>query len=131
MKIIDEINNHLQLNCKVYLTKEILEQEVEFFKNDKRGYFEKIDIIEKKYKENYGKKKEALEIKEVGEHITWAKSLSKQIGQYDLETNKLLATHESVYAASQFVGKKTGFSNISRVAHGKSKSAYGYIWKFE
>ena len=55
------------------------------------------------------------------------KSLSKQIGKYDLEGNLI----ETFYNA-RIAEKETGISykNISLVATNKTKTAGGYIWKF-
>ena len=56
-----------------------------------------------------------------------AKTLSKQVGQYTLD-GELVKTWVSTMEAE----RQTGFSrsNISQVARGKHKQAYGYIWKY-
>ena len=56
-----------------------------------------------------------------------AKALSKQVGQYTLD-GELVKTWVSTMEAE----RQTGFSrsNISQVARGKHKQAYGYIWKY-
>lgn len=56
-----------------------------------------------------------------------AKALSKPVGQYTLD-GELVKTWVSTMEAE----RQTGFSrsNISQVARGKHKQAYGYIWKY-
>ena len=56
-----------------------------------------------------------------------AKALSKQVGQYTLD-GELVKTWVSTMEAE----RQTGFSrsNISQVARGKHKQAYGYIWEY-
>ena len=49
------------------------------------------------------------------------------------KNNNILKTFNSLKEAAQFLNKNktTANSNISSCLHGKSKSAYGYKWKFE
>ena len=56
-----------------------------------------------------------------------AKTLSKPICQYTLD-EKIVKT----WASLTEVKRKTGFSqgNISEVANGNRKTAYGFIWKY-
>lgn len=53
--------------------------------------------------------------------------MSKLVGKYDLENN-LLAIFNSLREASESMN--VDFKNISSCARGKSKSAYGFIWKY-
>lgn len=52
----------------------------------------------------------------------------KQVGMYDLNNN-LIKKFNSLAEAKNFLNKKT-HSRISEACHGKTKTAYGYIWKF-
>ena len=56
----------------------------------------------------------------------------KRIQMLD-KNNNILKTFNSLKEAAQFLNKNktTANSNISSCLHGKSKSAYGYKWKFE
>ena len=56
-----------------------------------------------------------------------AKTKSKPVGQYTID-GKLIKT----WASTMEVERKLGFSNsgVSRVARGKRKTMYGYIWKY-
>ena len=58
--------------------------------------------------------------------------LCKRIQMLD-KNNNILKTFNSLKEAAQFLNKNktTANSNISSCLHGKSKSAYGYKWKFE
>ena len=53
--------------------------------------------------------------------------VSKPVGQYSLD-GKLI----KLWPSTMEVGRQTGFSqgNISLVANGKYKQAYGFIWKY-
>lgn len=57
---------------------------------------------------------------------------SKRVVQLDLETEEIIAIHDSIGSASRFVGAKYS-SGISRCCnnHKRYKSAYGYKWKFQ
>jgi len=61
----------------------------------------------------------------VGEAV--AKALSKPVGQYTRD-GKLI----KVWQSTQEVERQLGFAhnNISEVARGKRKIAYGYVWKY-
>lgn len=52
------------------------------------------------------------------------------VEQVDPNTGEVIAMHASTHAAASAVGKEGGAGNILNVANGKSKSAYGYIWRF-
>ena len=56
-----------------------------------------------------------------------AKAKSKPVGQYTLD-GKLI----KVWQSTREVQRQLGFSqgNITRVANGKYKTAYGYVWKY-
>ena len=56
-----------------------------------------------------------------------AKALSKQVGQYTLDGELV-----KIWPSAIEVQRQAGFSqgNISQVARGKYKQAYGYIWKY-
>ena len=56
-----------------------------------------------------------------------AKANSKQLGQYTLDGDLVKA-----WQAANEVQRQTGFSqgNISEVANGNRKTAYGFIWKY-
>ena len=56
-----------------------------------------------------------------------AKANSKQTGQYTLDMELI-----KVWPSAREAERKTGFdqSTISKVARGKYKQAYGYIWKY-
>ena len=56
----------------------------------------------------------------------------KRIQMLD-KNNNILKTFNSLKEAAQFLNKNktTASSGISKCLHGKSKSAYGYKWKFE
>jgi hypothetical protein len=71
-----------------------------------------------KYNANYGTRIERV-----------AKSNSKPILQFDLETGLIIATYPSLTEA----GLSTGIykSNISRAARGMYKTAGGYGWKYQ
>ena len=58
--------------------------------------------------------------------------LCKRIQMLD-KNNNILKTFNSLKEAAQFLNKNktTASSVISSCLHGKSKSAYGYKWKFE
>ena len=56
-----------------------------------------------------------------------AKARSKTIGQYTLD-GKLIKVWQSAMEVQRQLG--FGNSNISKVARGKLKTAYGYIWKY-
>ena len=58
-----------------------------------------------------------------------SEKLGKCIQMLD-KNNNTLKTFNSLKEAAQFLNK-TSHSNISCCLHGKSKSAYGYKWKFE
>ena len=71
-----------------------------------------------KYNANYGTRNERM-----------AKSKSKPILQFDLETGLIIATYPSATEASLSTGIK--HCNISSVARGKRKTAGGYGWKYQ
>lgn len=52
----------------------------------------------------------------------------KKVGQYDLETKKLIKIHDGMKIASRETGINSG--SISKVVNGKSPSAGGFFWKF-
>ena len=56
-----------------------------------------------------------------------AKALSKQVGQYTLDGELV-----KIWSSAIEVQRQAGFSqgNISQVARGEHKQAYGYIWKY-
>ena len=56
----------------------------------------------------------------------------KSVVQLDLETNEIVAIHDSIGDASRFVGAKCS-SSISRCCNNPKKhmSSYGYKWKFK
>jgi len=56
-----------------------------------------------------------------------AKARSKPIGQYTLD-GKLIKVWESALGYQRKLGFNQG--NLSAVARGKQKTAYGYVWKF-
>ena len=58
-----------------------------------------------------------------------SEKLGKCIQMID-KNNNTLKTFNSLREAARFLNKKS-CSNISCCLHGKSKSAYGYKWKFE
>lgn len=55
------------------------------------------------------------------------KTSNRKVGQFDLEEN-LIAEFDSVVAAAKSIGRDR--QGIDRVIHGRSKTSYGYIWKF-
>ena len=61
----------------------------------------------------------------VGEAV--AKALSKPVGQYTLD-GKLIKIWQSTIEVERRLGFAQG--NISKVAQGKQKTAYGYVWKY-
>lgn len=58
-----------------------------------------------------------------------AKSNSKPIQQLDMKTGLIIATYPSLKEASLSIG--IHWSNISRTARGKYKTAGGYGWKYQ
>jgi len=52
----------------------------------------------------------------------------KKINQYDLEGNFIQSFNSLTEAANAVHGSK---GNISQVANGKYKTAYGYKWKYD
>ena len=71
-----------------------------------------------KYNANYGTGIERM-----------AKSKSKPIQQLDLKTGLIIATYPSIKEASLSIG--IHWSNISRAARGKYKTAGGYGWRYQ
>lgn len=53
------------------------------------------------------------------------------VEQIDLATGRVITTHLSTHAAAAAVGKAGGAGNILNVANGKSKSAYGFRWRYQ
>lgn len=53
------------------------------------------------------------------------------VEQLAKKTGDVIAVHESLYAAAEAVGKPNGAGNISNVANGKLKSAYGFGWRYK
>ena len=53
--------------------------------------------------------------------------LWKRVHQYDINHNYITSYDSLTAAAAKYGGKA---STISRVCHGKRKTAYGYIWRF-
>ena len=82
---------------------------------------ENLSLCTPKENTNYGTRN-----KRAGE------KLCKRIQMLD-KNNNILKTFNSLKEAAQFLNKNktTANSNISSCLHGKSKSAYGYKWKFE
>lgn len=59
------------------------------------------------------------------------KNHSKRVLQFGKD-GKFIQSFNSVTEASlNILGKKSGHTNIARCCRGVSKSAYGFIWKFE
>lgn len=60
------------------------------------------------------------------------KKWKRKIGQYDLNTDELLASFNSAADAARSLGKdgKNGGSSIISACKGIYKQAYGYIWKY-
>ena len=58
------------------------------------------------------------------------KAHSKRVGQYDVKTNELLNTYESIKSAAEAVGGRS--TNIGACCNQKPHylTAYGYIWRF-
>lgn len=95
---------------------------------DENKFNNKIDNLEwcdRKYNENYGKKKEK-ELKTKTRKLCC--NGRKKIGQYD-KNNNLIKIYESISEASKLNNISVG--NISSALHGKRKHASGYIWRFE
>jgi len=73
------------------------------------------------YEENYPLKIDTSEIKRIYPEF--------RIYKYDLDMN-FIEEFVNVKEAAKSVGK-TNLSEIRRVAIGKAKRAYGFIWKYE
>jgi hypothetical protein len=52
----------------------------------------------------------------------------KRVGQY--KNGELIAVYDSILEASKSIGSKTQGQNISEVALGKRKKAFGFEWKY-
>lgn len=60
-----------------------------------------------------------------------AKGKRMPVEQIDKTTGDIIAVHESVQEASRVIGKGNGGAGaICNVINGKSKSAYGYLWRY-
>lgn len=66
------------------------------------------------------------------------KEVSKKRGEHaeavaikmcDKETHEVIQIFDSLMSACDFLNKPQGWGNISKVLHGKYKSAYGYFWE--
>ena len=56
---------------------------------------------------------------------------AKPIQMCDVRTKEILKTFDSISSACDYLGKyPTGQANISAVAKGKRKTAYGYYWQY-
>jgi len=53
----------------------------------------------------------------------------KKIGQYALDTGKLIGIYKNAVEATRAIGKNNP-SNIRNVCRGEQKIAYGYFWKY-
>lgn len=61
-------------------------------------------------------------------HVFEESFTHKEVAQYDLKMN-LIKIYHSIQVAERDTGVES--SNISRCAHGKRKTAGGFIWRFE
>lgn len=48
----------------------------------------------------------------------------------DKETNEIVKEFDSVADANEYLGKDRNSNNIRSCLEGRTKSAYGYIWKY-
>lgn len=64
----------------------------------------------------------------LNKNVTW-KYTSKPVAKIDKETGQIIEKYRSMLSAKKKNGYST-YTNIARVCHGKSKTAYGYFWKF-
>lgn len=53
----------------------------------------------------------------------------RKVAQIDVETNSIIAIHDSAAAAARSIGKNDG-THISACCNKKRKSAYGFLWEF-
>lgn len=53
------------------------------------------------------------------------------VEQLDRKTGEVVAVHDSAYAAADALGATGGASSINKVANGKAKSAYGFVWRYK
>lgn len=55
---------------------------------------------------------------------------NKKIVMVDKETNEIVKEFDSVADANEYLGKDRNSNNIYSCLEGRTKSAYGYIWKY-
>lgn len=52
------------------------------------------------------------------------------VAQIDIETNKIIATFDSIMDAMRALQREEGGTHISQVCRGERKTAYGYKWQY-
>lgn len=100
----------------------------------KEGFFTVLNSIETQLiaeKEKYSDKKKGAYIVEDNKILMQAEELSKSVLQIDIKTGEVITKHKSLVSATKSIGKnRNEAGNISKVADGRRKSAYGYSWKW-
>lgn len=56
--------------------------------------------------------------------------LDKKIAMIDKESNEIIKEFDNIFEANEYFGKDKHSSNICSCLRGKTKTAYGYIWKY-
>ena len=64
----------------------------------------------------------------LSKNVVW-KYTGKPVAKIDKKTGQIIEKYRSMLSAKKINGYST-CTNIARVCHGKSKTAYGYKWEF-
>ena len=133
MKTKQQLYNHLATNLGIFLPPTKLNEVWEKFQTEiKTSMFRAIYKLENdKSLKKYSDKYRGAFVPDMSEHLEWAKISSKKVAQIDVNTDKVIAIHNSLYAASKAIGVGKNYcGNISKVCQGKANKACGFKWKF-
>lgn len=115
-----------RLVAKYFIPNPYNYKEVNHKDEDKtNNHVENLEWCDRKYNVNYGHRS-----KKTSQSLLNNRQ-SKRVLQYDKNGN-FIKEYPSLYEAARQLGKDSthGEQNISMCARGKTKTAYGYVWKF-
>lgn len=84
----------------------------------------------RKWCKAYGIPSKSVDYKEKKVSKILGTTLSKQVGQYDVESDILIKIYASISDAARAVGAEKGSGHISAACKGARKTAYGYKWQY-
>lgn len=129
------INDSLIQGPGIFLTEYLLQEEYGKYQQvrGKKSMFQLLDELELKYGSNpkYSKASyNSVKVNQEDDFAKWSLSCSKEVYQYPLDSNELIAKYSSIYQCAKAIGFPKGFSNISRALNGKTKNNAAYKFRF-